>query len=136
MFKEPKAFEFNHIRGLRLTLYRSLKKIEEYDNERLQMADTLIKHQNDIETGKIVAQIIHDLKSPLSVFEELLHEKNIIEDKSIYKKSNLALMKIYTLIESIRDPKTEKLLNKQKKYLIFRTYYQKLVVMRSKRCTY
>ncbi len=119
MFKSSNGFEFNHIRLLRIALLKSLRKIEIFEAERLKMLNTLIKHQNDIEMGKIVSQIIHDLKSPLSVFEELLHENSFIKNKEIYRKSNLALMKMYSLIESIRDPKKEKIINKRKNIFDF-----------------
>ena len=113
MFKSNKIFEFNHIRRLRLTLLKSFRKLEKFEAEKLEMMNSLIRHQNDIDTGKVVSQIIHDLKSPLSVFEELLHDKTAIKNEEVYKKSNLALIKLHSLIESIRDPKKEKLLNKK-----------------------
>jgi hypothetical protein len=78
------------------------------------MINTLIKHQNDIKIGKVVSQIIHDLKSPLSVFEEIINNKNYIQNDVNYRKSNQALLKIYSLIESIRDPRKENNLNIQK----------------------
>jgi signal transduction histidine kinase len=113
MFKSNKIFEFNHIRRLRLTLLKSFRKLEKFEAEKLEMMNSLIRHQNDIDTGKVVSQIIHDLKSPLSVFEELLHDKKAINNEEVYRKSNLALIKLHSLIESIRDPKNEKLLNKK-----------------------
>ncbi|WP_397602049.1 sensor histidine kinase, partial [Silvanigrella sp.] len=113
MFKSNKIFEFNHIRRMRLTLLKSFRKLEKFEAEKLEMMNSLIRHQNDIDTGKVVSQIIHDLKSPLSVFEELLHDKKAINNEEVYRKSNLALIKLHSLIESIRDPKNEKLLNKK-----------------------
>lgn len=126
IFKSPNTFEFNHIRRLRITLLKSLRKIETFEAERVQMLNTLIKHQNDIEMGKMVSQIIHDLKSPLSVFEELLHERSFIKNEASLIKSNLALMKMYSLIENIRDPKKEKFLSKQKNIFDFSKFFSEI----------
>lgn len=111
VFKFKNKFEFNHIRWLRITLLKSLRKLEKFEAEKIQMLNSLIKHQNDINNGKIVSQIVHDLKSPISVFEELLHDKSLINNEEIYKRSNIALLKVYSLIENIRDPKKEKIIN-------------------------
>lgn len=119
LFKPIKSFEFNHIRWLRVTLLRSFRKLEKFEAEKREMMNSLIKHQNDIDTGKMVSQIIHDLKSPLSVFEELLHDKSKIKNDEIFKKSNLALIKLHSLIENIRDPKREKLLIKKNEIFDF-----------------
>ncbi|WP_233231376.1 sensor histidine kinase [Silvanigrella aquatica] len=114
IFKVKEVFEFNHIKRLRVTLLHSLRKIEKFEVERLHMIDNLIKHQNDVENGKIVSQIIHDLKSPLAVFEEILNNRHI-KNNIVNRKANLAFAKMNSLIESIRDPKKEKYLNKEKK---------------------
>ncbi|WGL59213.1 HAMP domain-containing sensor histidine kinase [Pigmentibacter sp. JX0631] len=111
VFKFKNKFEFNHIRWLRVTLLKSLRKLEKFEAEKIQMLNSLIKHQNDISNGKIVSQIVHDLKSPISVFEELLHDKALINNEELYKRSNIALLKVYSLIENIRDPKKEKIIN-------------------------
>lgn len=111
IFKIKNKFEFNHIRWLRISLLKSLRKLEKFEAEKIQMLNSLIKHQHDINNGKVVSQVVHDLKSPLSVFEELLHDKSVINNDDLYKKSNIALLKIHSLIENIRDPKKEKIIN-------------------------
>jgi signal transduction histidine kinase len=119
IFKNQKNFEFNHIRKLRLTLFKALRKIEASEAERLHTANILAKHENDIKTGKIVAQIVHDLKSPLSVFEELIYQKNSYKNQVLAKKAKLALLKIYSLIDSIKYPTTEQQAVKQEKVFDF-----------------
>lgn len=119
IFRAKKIFEFNHIRWLRVSLLKSLRKLERFEAEKMQMLNALIKHQNDIHNGKIVSQIIHDLKSPISVFEELLHDKSVINNEELYNRANFALLKVHTLIENIRDPRKEKILNPKKDIIDF-----------------
>ncbi|WP_161597594.1 sensor histidine kinase [Fluviispira multicolorata] len=119
MFKKNEGFEFNHIKSFRLVLYKALKKIESTEQDRAQMRESLQKHHQDIKIGKSVAQIIHDIKSSLYVFDELLYNRKHNYSENIIYQSKISLAKIFSIIESLRDPNREKILNLTKQSINF-----------------
>lgn len=108
LYAEP--YELNHVRFIRSTLYRALKNKEKEEEERLLMQNLLLSQQKEAEVGKIVAQISHDLRSPLVVFESLL--KNNTPDTQQFESAKRALLKMQTMINALRQADKEALITK------------------------
>lgn len=111
-FIQGEPNELNHVRTIRHTIYEALVRKEQEEDERLAMQNTLLSQQKEAEVGKIVAQISHDLKSPLIIFEDLLRSNSYENFTQNYEAAKRSLNKILSLVYSLKQADKESLLTR------------------------
>lgn len=110
--------ELNHVRHIRRTIYEALLMKEKEEKELLAMQNTLLSQQKEAEIGKIVAQISHDLKSPLIIFEDLLRENSYENFQTHFDAAKRSLNKMLSLIYSLKQADKESLIQRSQAPLV------------------